>query len=67
MEPTVAAALITTSTQAKITGAVAARMIQMNQDAAQTLITAMQESSENLQTIAANLASGVGTNLDFSA
>lgn len=58
---------MTTSTQAKITGAVAARMIQMNQDAAQTLITAMQESSDNLQTIAANLASGVGTNLDFSA
>lgn len=67
MEPTIAAALMTTSTQAKITGAVAARMIQMDQDAAQTLITAMQESTENLQNIAANLASGVGTNLDFSA
>ncbi|WP_306258264.1 hypothetical protein [Pararhizobium sp. IMCC21322] len=67
MEPTVAAALMTASTQAKITGAVAARMIQMDQDAAQTLITAMQESSENLEKIAANLASGVGTNLDFSA
>jgi translation initiation factor 1 (eIF-1/SUI1) len=67
MEPTLAAALMTSSTQAKIAGAVAARMMQMNQDAAQTLITAMQESSDNLENIAANLASGVGTNVDFSA
>jgi hypothetical protein len=67
MEPTLAAALMASSTQAKIAGAVAARMMQMNQDAAQTLITAMQESSENLENIAANLASGVGANVDFSA
>lgn len=67
MEPTVAAALMTTATQAKIAGAVAARMIQMNQDAAQTLINAMQESSDNLQTIAGNLANGVGNSVDFSA
>ncbi|MEH6725697.1 MAG: hypothetical protein V7703_06010 [Hyphomicrobiales bacterium] len=67
MEPTVAAALMTTSTQAKIAGAVAARMIQMDQDAAQTLINAVQESSDNLQAIAGNLASGVGNSVDFSA
>ena len=57
------AGMVAASSQAKIAGAVAARMLKANNEVAQQMVGMLQESAENLQ----NLAAGVGGNVDFSA
>lgn len=67
MEPSTIASIVSASSQAKVAGAVAAKMIKINQQAAQQLIGSIQESAQNLENIAGNLAKGVGESVDFSA
>ncbi|MFK8033452.1 MAG: hypothetical protein AB8B94_04830 [Hyphomicrobiales bacterium] len=67
MEASTIASIVSASSQAKVAGAVAAKMIKINQDAAQQMIGSIQESAQNLENIAGNLAKGVGNSVDFSA
>lgn len=67
MEPSTIASIVSSSAQANVAGATAARMIKINQQAAQQMIGSIQESAQNLENIAGNLAKGVGGSVDFSA
>ncbi|MEP0518981.1 MAG: hypothetical protein ABJO09_04235 [Hyphomicrobiales bacterium] len=67
MEPSTIASIVSASAQANVASAAAARMIKINQQAAQQLVGAIQESAQNLENIAGNLAKGVGETVDFSA
>lgn len=67
MEPSIIASIVSASAQANVASAAAARMIKINQQAAQQLVGAIQESAQNLENIAGNLAKGVGESVDFSA
>lgn len=67
MEASTIASIVSASAQANVAGAVAAKMISINQDAAQQMIGSIQESAQNLENIAGNLAKGVGETVDFSA
>ena len=67
MEPSLSASLVAASAQSKIATAVAARMIQIDQDSTQKPIGTIQENAETLETIVSNLAEGTGNLVDLSA
>lgn len=64
MEPTLAASMLLARHKADVAMAVAARMSEMNPRAAERLYEAISESSEELERIAAEVATGTGEFLD---
>jgi hypothetical protein len=61
-------ALVTALVDAKVTGAqlaIAGKMLRINADAAASIVQLLEASQENLDRLA-NLATGIGGNLDIS-
>jgi hypothetical protein len=66
MDTTALASAFVGAKAAEVQMAVAARMMKMNADAAQSIVQVIEAAQENLNRLA-NVAAGIGGNVDISA
>jgi hypothetical protein len=66
MDPASIAAALVASQMGNVQMAVAAKMLRMNADNASAIVQVLDAAQKNLQSLA-NVAEGVGHNLNFSA
>lgn len=66
MDPALAVSAMLAKYRADVAMSMAARMMQMDADAARTLVDTITESAETLEKVAAETAAGVGDVLDVS-
>ena len=66
MDPTALAAAFVGAQTAQLQAAVAAKMLKMNADQASSIAQLLEAATQNITTLA-NVASGVGQNLNITA
>jgi hypothetical protein len=66
MDPASIAAALAGSQMANVQMAIAAKMLRMNADAAGAIVKVLEDAQQNLASLA-NVADGVGQNLNISA
>lgn len=66
MDPTLAVSVLLARHKADVALAVAAKMMDMNPKAAERVLEAFNESADELERIAADVAAGTGEVLDIS-
>lgn len=66
MDPTLAVSVLLAHHKADVALAVAAKMMDMNPKAAERVLEAFNESADELERIAADVAAGTGEVLDIS-
>lgn len=66
MDPAALAAAFVSAQTGQLQGAVAAKMLKMNADQAASVVQLLEAAAQNVSTLA-NVAAGIGQNLDITA